>query len=227
MVTNEEKNVYNTYLRISRTRKGVPYKTRKNFESFIDTDKHTYVRRLVRLFAKHTNIKWNDFFNAPYELYPDDVEFDLKFYTSPKAIKIYSMYMAKQDSSSPDNRIEDIKKTYMYIFKFCKQNDMCLDEYLRHMTNDLNTFILHIRNHDVYIAALFGLDNFENIISTVDNDRLEFTIGKSASDVPLHRTRFYSSEKAKLIAKQCADQIKKLLLIHKKDTIINQNKENQ
>ena len=97
MVTEEEKNVYNTYLRISRTKQGEPYKVRKNFYKFEDTDKHTYTRRIARLFNKHRNIKWNDFFNAPYDLYPDDDQFDLKFYTTPKAVKAYSLYVAKRD----------------------------------------------------------------------------------------------------------------------------------
>lgn len=216
MVTEEEKNVYNTYLRISRTKKGEPYKVRKNFDKFEDTDKHLYTRRLVRLFSKHRNIKWNDFFTAPYELYPDDTKFDLKFYTTPKAIKAYSLHMAKKESDSPDNRIDEIKSSYLYIFQFCRDNNLQLEEYLHHMTSDLNSFVLHIRNHDICIHALFGLADFEATIAKIPVDRLEFTVGKYASNIPLLRTRFYGSQKAKSVTSKCADKIKNLLLTTRK-----------
>ena len=69
-MTELEKNVYNTYLRVSRTRSGKQFKYRKNFDNFEDNKSYVPVKKIAKLLANHTHININDYFNAPYEVYP-------------------------------------------------------------------------------------------------------------------------------------------------------------
>ena len=88
-----EKDIYNTYIRVSRSKQNLPYKYRKNFDNFADTSNYVYVKKLGKFFTKFSHINVSDFFDAPYEIYPDNDSYDLRFYITPKAVKIYSSYI--------------------------------------------------------------------------------------------------------------------------------------
>ena len=55
-MTNYEKNIYNTYLRISRSQQNSPYKLRKNFNNFEDTENYVYVKRLAGFFRSYKHV---------------------------------------------------------------------------------------------------------------------------------------------------------------------------
>ena len=148
-----EKNIYNTYLRISRTRNNLPYKLRKDFNNFQDNENYVFVKRLGIFFNKFPHIRLEEFFNAPYEMYHDDDIFDLKFYTSPKATKMYGLYVKKKDDQDPDSedQIKYIKSSLLFIFQYCKENQIDLDQYLQRKSGDVNTFIVHLRERKASI----------------------------------------------------------------------------
>ena len=84
-MTEFEKSVYNTFLRVKRVEQNKPFRARKNFDKFEDGDDYPYVKKLGMFFNKFSHIKMINFFTAPYRVYTDSVEqFDLKFYTSPR-----------------------------------------------------------------------------------------------------------------------------------------------
>ena len=51
-MTELEKNVYNTYLRISRTRSGKHFKYRKKFDNFEENKAYVPVKKIAKLFLK-------------------------------------------------------------------------------------------------------------------------------------------------------------------------------
>ena len=71
-ITNQERYIYNTYLRVSRTKQNKPYKYRKDFKDFTNHDQYFFVKKLSLFFNKFSHISIDRFFTAPYELYPDD-----------------------------------------------------------------------------------------------------------------------------------------------------------
>ena len=100
MITTFEEILYNEYLRSSRTAKRQPYKWRKDF-SDLKPETVITLKRISRLLTKLSHIKSVDFFKAPYHLYPDD-NFDLKFFTTQKALKMYTVYMKSLEEGDPD-----------------------------------------------------------------------------------------------------------------------------
>ena len=92
MLNDFEKRIYNEYLKSSRVAAGQPYKLRKNFDD-IDPTSELYVKRVARVLNKFTNMSMQDFFRAPHVVYGSGERFDLKFFTSPRALKTYTLYM--------------------------------------------------------------------------------------------------------------------------------------
>ncbi len=211
-MTELEKNVYNSYLRISRTRDNKPFKYRKNFDGFEDNQNYVFVKRLGMFFKSYPHIGINEFLTAPYEVYPDSDPYDLKFYTSLKATKIYGLYKKQQADQLPDCQIQSIKDTLMFIYSFCRDEGIGIEDYVKHMTNTERTFLLHLRERVVNIYVLFGLRDFDSIFSRIDPETTKFIIGHLYTGVDLYRSRYYNSSKAKDIV---TNGIKKLKQITK------------
>ena len=92
MCTDFEKTLYNEHLKESRRIKNLPYKKRKNFEKINETTK-LCLKKLALFFINNKDVFPSNFFRAPYSIYSEDEFFDLKFYTSQKAIKVYKIFM--------------------------------------------------------------------------------------------------------------------------------------
>mgnify|MGYP003642959282 CR=1 FL=1 len=218
-ISNLEKNIYNTYLRISRSKQNHPFKYRKNFSKFENDDNYVYVKRLQIFFSKFHHISIEDFFQAPYYVYPDpDPYYDLRFYTSPRAIKVFGSYVKMKDNEDPDtdSQIGRAKESLMHIFKFCRDNNIDLDSYTAHSTNDLKTFILHLRDRKVSVYCLFGLPDTETHLRRCSPDLLSFTIGDDfINKLANFKTRYYNSIKLKAIVQQGILNIRNLLHRHK------------
>ena len=214
-MTFSDKNIYNTFLRISRTKQSLPFKYRKKFDDFEDTENYFFVKKLSLFFQKFPQINIDDFINAPYEIYPDHQDFyDLRFYITPKATRVYGLYMKKKDDESPDcdMHIQQIKKSLLFIFQFCRDNNIQLDEYTCHTNNDIRSFIMHLKDRKVSIYTLFGFNDFETHLATCPKERLKFTLGENfTNNVAHYKLRYYNSNKAKYICKAGIEQIKKIL----------------
>ena len=218
-ISSLEKNIYNTYLRISRSRQNRPFRYRKNFNGFENDTNYVYVKRLQAFFCKFRHINIEDFFQSPYYVYPDPEPFyDLKFYTSPRAIKVFGSYVKMKDNEDPDtdSQINRVKDSLLYIFTFCRDNSLDLDQYLDHATNDIQTFILHLRDRNTSVYCLFGFPGLENKLHTCPSDLLSFTVGDDfINKLANFKTRYYNSIKLKPVVEQGILNIKKLLHKHK------------
>ena len=204
MITAYEKHIYNTFLGTSRTRQNLPYKNRKDFAAFEDDEKYVYVKKLSALFNNYKHIDIDDFFSAPYEVYPDDSSFDLRFYTTQKAIKTYTLYKQKQENADPDSS-EQTKRTLdsiYFIYRFCIYNNLRLDQYLKHKTGAVNDFMIHLKEGKINLYSLFNLKEFDSIVQSCEADLVNFMLPDLFTKIGKFRLKFYSSKKLK---KVCTD----------------------
>jgi len=211
-----EEIIYNTHLRISRSKQDKPYKLRKDFNDFESNSNYGYVKKLGLFFNKFPNIKIPDFFEAPYIIYPEaaDQYYDIKFFTTPKAIKLYGMYVKQRDSESPDSdyHIQFILDSMMHIYKFCKENNISIDGYIDHTTGKTRTFIMDLRERKVSMYALFGFEKFGHMTSETVS-MMELALGEGIEErLAIARTRYYNSNKAKNITKKAIDKLKTIIL---------------
>ena len=198
-----EKNVYNTFLRVSRTAQNKPFRIRKNFKNFEDTDNYLFVKKIAMFLNKYKHVSVDDFFMAPYKTYSDTDYFELKFYTTQKAIKTYSLYVQSLQNADPDSadQIKFTTDSLYFIYQFCRDKNINLSEYIDHKDGPTSSFITHLSQSKVNIYSLFGFNNFEQKMRGNDPDVVKFIIPNIVENLGNFRSRFYSSAKLKDIVK--------------------------
>lgn len=202
-MTNNQKRIYNKYLAVTRSSQGVPFKLRKDFSDFNETDM-VYVHKLELFFNKFKHIDLDDFFRAPFDIYLDNKQFDLKFYTTQRALKVYTLYMQRQSDKSPDcdDQLYSIKASLKYISNWCDTQGVHPHEYLKHKTNNTHTFLLHLKQHKINIYCLFAFEDFDKIVESIDVEYLKFILGAYVDNISSFRTKFVKSSSAKVLARE-------------------------
>jgi hypothetical protein len=198
-VSEFEQHIYNTHLKISRQKKNLPFKYRKDFK-YLDAVYVNSLKKIAIFLGKFNHIRLEDFIKAPYVIYSDENHFDLDYYTTLKATKAYTLYQQKLLMMSPDSmdQLENIQASLLFISSFCKEQNISVLEYIDHKTNGTYSFLLHLKKHRVNVYSLFGFDSFDKKIRTVDSDLLSFIIGNDLIvNLPTFRTRYFNSLKAR------------------------------
>lgn len=213
-------DIYNTYLRIQRTKKNLPFKLRKDFSDIQSHEHYPTLLKLENFFKRNNYVNLNDFFLAPYEIYNDEKHFNLDFYLSQKAVKIYTLYQKKKTFMDPDSEIQvqSVLDGLKHIYKFCTENKIQLKDYLNHMNNGMHTVFVHLKEKNVSIYNCLAFDNFQSIVNKENYQVLEFMLGEIISRLPIFRTKFYASKVCKNTS------VNGLKIIEKK---ILQNSKNQ
>ena len=213
-LTKHHQNIYNKFLATTRSRENKPFKIRKDFSKFEDEnpEKVFHLRKLSMFFNRFSHISIDDFFSAPYDIYSSDESFDLKFYTSQRALKVYTLFIQKRVSIPPDNddQLISIKKSLEYILKFCNNHNISITEYTSHTTGNIPSFIMHLKECKVNIYVLFGFTDFESILNKSDREHVEFMIGDIMKAIPSLRTLFAKSTLAKKFIHAGIHKIKQL-----------------
>ena len=86
-LTAQEKNIYNTYLKVTRTALNKPWRPRKNFDDISPVEEE-YLKKINSLTIKY-NIELDNYFQAPYNLWEEKSHKPLEYYTKFKAVKTY------------------------------------------------------------------------------------------------------------------------------------------
>jgi hypothetical protein len=214
-------DIYNTYLRVQRTKKNLPFKLRKDFSDIQSHRHYATLLKLENFFKRNSYVNLNDFFSAPYELYKDEKHFDLDFYLSQKAVKVYTLYQKKKIYLDPDSeiQIECVLEGLRFIYKFCKENEIKLKDYLEHMTNGMHTVFVHLKQKNVSIYNCLAFNNFQSTVNKENFQVLEFMLGEIISRLPIFRTKFYSSKVCKNTSLNGLKIIEKKLLQSQKNKI--------
>ena len=148
-MTDFEKQIYNLYLKVSRSAANKPSKRRENFDGFEQDPKYISIRRLTTLFTKHKEIDIHLYFEAPYKIYKDVNFFDLAYYASPRAIKAYTLYKKQIESNDPDSFIDDVKKSLKFIALFCISKKLQLIDYINYTEGLFPVWMEHIKTNQI------------------------------------------------------------------------------
>lgn len=212
MITDFEKRVYNDYLATSRSLQNKPFKLRQDFSDFEKDENYLWVRKLAALFSKFPTIKVKDFFTAPYKIYTESTIYSLKYYCSPAARRVYTMYLNQkvEDADSPEV-IADVKDSLVFILNFCKANNLTLDQYIPHQAQNMSSFLLHLKSRSINIYVLFGFQNFEEYYYKLEKDMRDFMFFETDKKMPVLRTKYLASKKCKLIVQKGLEKLQCLL----------------
>lgn len=162
MLTDFQIKIYNFYLAASRMHLNKPYSIRKSFDGFEvdEPEKYTALLKLEKLFKEYPNINPVLFFKAGFECNKDIDYLNLNFFTTYKAIKLYSSYIKKINDELPDSslQLEFIKDSLIYIKDFCISNNISLLQYTNHRTGEIYTWLNHLLGNKISFFIIFGLE---------------------------------------------------------------------
>ncbi|NDB81417.1 MAG: hypothetical protein EB127_01520 [Alphaproteobacteria bacterium] len=208
-----EKIIYNLYLKTSRSSSGLPYRLRKQWHGFEDTIYYPKLLKLKNFFSRNKGVDIIDFFEAPYTIYAGESGFDLDFYSSQKAISIYTMAVKKKMSLDPDDKyhLDKISKGLKFIQKYCNFKQIKLTEYLKHKEGVQSAFVVHLKERRISIYNLLSFSDFDTYLKQNDPDLLRFTLGDIYDQIPVYRTKFLNSNVAKKFAVKGLEKIKQNL----------------
>jgi hypothetical protein len=70
------------------------------------------IKKLAKLLKVYHNIDINDWFEAPYKIYTEKIQYDLKYYTQMRNYNTYRLYRQKKDNRNytPKEFAELLKK---------------------------------------------------------------------------------------------------------------------
>jgi hypothetical protein len=206
VITDFQKQIYNSHLAISRKIRDKPFRIRKDF-SDLDKNKLDILASLERFFNSYSNIKIDEYFTAPYVIFEDDDYFDLDFFLSSKAKKAYSQYMKKIEIDDPDSEgsLKRLADSLKFIKNFCKEKSLTLENYPVYIESNLPCIVEHLKNHKInmYTLHALGVSKIE-----VENRILDFIFSDFWITFQKTKNKFYLSKKMKEFAKQATIKIK-------------------
>jgi hypothetical protein len=207
-----EQNLYNTHLHVSRVSRNKPFTARKDF-SKLGAEKAAALKRIGNMLLKYPHITPELYFKAPYELYPDEEHFELKYYAGMGAIKTYTQYMKRMRELPPDHeyQMEEIKKSLKFIAKFCSEKQISLSNYITYQTGVTFDWMKHVKQHQVTIYALMEFPEMFDKIMSVPEEEREMFLGDTGKYFLGYKTKYNKSSDARHLVSEAIKRIDKLL----------------
>ena len=213
-LTELEKQIYNAYLIASRTARNKPFKLRENFKK-VDDKTYIILKKLALLFESNRTVNIQDFFKASFT-YHDTDYVDFAYFTTPKAIKCYTLYKRKLETASPDSEenITKCKQCCTFILRYCRENNLTLTEYKTINSGTTPLILQHLRDHNINFYIMQGLE-CGRILRSVEPDLLEFFITDFNTLINETRINFQRSVRLKVVIRESLRIIEESLLKNK------------
>ena len=121
---------------------------------------------------------------------------------------IASMKAMELKDPDDDKSIERLKNALKFIYNFCKEKKIDLNQYSVYADAVLPQWVEHLRTHKITFYSLHAL-TFSK--PNVESDLLEFVIPKFYLTFQKTRNKFYGSNKMKSFSKKAIEQLNKKL----------------
>lgn len=212
-MSNREKELYNTYIAVSRSLRDKPFRLRQNFEDFENNPDYIYIKKIEYFLRQFPQIKIKHFFSAPYVLYKDVEYFDLKFFATQRAVKAYTVYMNQLQEESPDSdhHIQFIKDSLRFIGMFCIKNKIPLNEYIHHSSGVTYSWMKHVKERSITIYSVFEFPEVFSIIRKCPKDEVDLFLGTLITGLSGYKNDFDKSKNARRIVKEGLKRIKRVV----------------
>ena len=212
MITNVEKNLYNTYLRISRTAKNKPFSYRKDF-SDMDESTQLHLTRISNLLFKYPHINPDEYFLAPYKAYPNAEHFTIDYYSGMGAVEAFSIYMRQIQEMPPDSdeQLNFIKKSLKFIGSFCIKSKIEVKDYPNHKTGLTYDWMKHIKRHEISVYAIMEFPEVSSIIQAAAEDERELFLGDVGTYFFGYKSKYLQSTIAKQLMREGLEKISKIV----------------
>ena len=153
------------------------------------------------------------YFKAPYELWKDKEYFPVDFYIKPGAIKAYTTYKTQLQQQNPDldESLEYIKKSLLFIGRYCEENKISINDYISNKIGSTYTWMKHIRNGSISPYVIFGFNYIDDIMSNTPMDERSLLLGEFANKFYHFKEKYNKSKLAKQLVTIGLNRIKNKL----------------
>lgn len=195
MINNYQKNIYNNHLVASRKSLGKPFRIKKDFTKTTQ-EVEDQLNRLEKFFQTYQHIDQEDFFFAPFKVYPDETYYPLEYFLTRKAISTYTLYMKELEEGDPDSPVslQRLVKSLNYVIKYCRDNDISLDDYEYHTKAKLPEYITHLKEHKINFNTIHVLQ-FQK--PKIQSDILDFFFKDFYITFQKTKNSYFASKKMK------------------------------
>ena len=94
-----------------------------------------------------------------------------------------------------------IKNSALFLKNFLKTEGILFTEYLNNKKEKVPSFVTHLKNRNVSIYFLMGLDGFEKAFFAFDSNLLKFIIPDIYENYELYNKKFLTSQNARILVK--------------------------
>ena len=199
-------------MRISRTSKNKPFSYRKDF-SDMDDATLLHLHQISNLLFKYPHINPEDYFTAPFKVYPNAEHFALDYYAGMGGVGAYSMYMKQLQEMPPDSeeQLNFIKDSLKYIGSFCIKNNITLEQYPEFKTGITYSWMKQIKKHEISVYVLMEFAEICNIIKEVAEDERELFLGEIGKYYWGYKSKYIQSKFAKQLVQEGMSKINKIV----------------
>jgi len=108
-----------------------------------------------------------------------------------------------------DSQLKSIIDSLKFISIFSTEQNISIDDYIKHQSNTTPSYILHLKEHRINVYTLFGFSSFERHLRSYDSDLLKFILGDDfLNNLSSFRLKFFTSKKAKKLVELGLQKIK-------------------
>jgi hypothetical protein len=207
-VKETQQRIYNSFLK--NLRYGQPFKPRKDF-SDLSSDVIVCLEKLDLFFSKYKHININEYFEAPIFIYPNETYPPLNYFLTRNAIRAYKNYKNQKEDENPENQLEEIKKSIIFIGKFCIKNNISMFDYLNHKNGYVYSWINHYRERLINPYSLMELGDFEKKLYSLLEEEIDIYASNLAQKLESYKVRYHNSTKTKQVVKQSTKKIENFI----------------
>lgn len=206
-----EKNIYNTHLKVTRTYQNKPWRLRENFDKISPVEEELLKKISEILYSK--NIQAESFFKAPYELWRDKNYYPLEYFGRFKAVKAYNLWLEKNMLENPDDDIiiNMVKEGFFYIYKRCKDlNLKNIELYFEYKTY-YPEFLIALSERKITYYNILAINNYDKILKNYIKEDIDFIVTDFYNTIESLRTRYYRTNKLKKLNEKIITKLNKIL----------------
>ena len=209
-----EKYIYNAHLKTSRSYQNKPWRPRENFEKLSVVEEELIKK--INSILNTKNIKPDDYFRAPYELWQDKKYYPLDYFSKFKAIKAYNLWVEKLFIEDPDNEIviNMVKDGFLFIFEKCKENKLKTIEDYFTLKTYYPDFLIALSERNINYYNILAINNYDRILKTFPKEDVDFIVTGFYNTVDSLRARYYRSVKLKKLNEKIITKLNEILKRH-------------
>ena len=210
-LTAQEKYIYNTHLKVTRSQAGKPWRPRKDFSN-ISLVEEEYLKKINSNVIKY-NIDIENYFQAPYKLWGDTSHKPLEYFTKFKAVKTYRSWIEKLLFEDPEHEIivNLIKNGFYFIYNRCKELKLKnVEQFFEHKTY-YPEFLIALQEQKITYYNILSVSNYETVLKNYIKEDIDFIVPNYYNNINSLRSRYYRSEKLKKLNNKIIKKLNKIL----------------